>query len=118
MLCNNMVTQKAQQSDTFGAIADPTRRAILDLLKASELAAGELARHFPVSRPAIARHVGVLRRAGLVRERRAATSRFYSLQPAALREIDQWLAPYRLFWTARLLDLKAAVEAEHGGQSS
>lgn len=109
-----MVTNPAHRSDTFSAIADPTRRAILDLLKTRELGAGELARHFPVSRPAIARHIGVLRRAGLVRERRAATSRFYSLQPAALREIDQWLAPYRLFWNARLMDLKAVVEAEQG----
>jgi DNA-binding transcriptional ArsR family regulator len=109
-----MVTEQAQRSDTFGAIADPTRRAILDLLRSRELAAGDLARHFTVSRPAIARHVGVLRRAGLVRERRAATSRLYTLNPAALREIDQWLAPYRLFWAARLMDLKTLVEREEG----
>jgi len=107
-----MVTQLAARADAFGAIADPTRRAILDLLRCRELAAGELARHFPVSRPAIARHVGVLRRAGLVRERRAATSRLYTLNPAALSEIDRWLAPYRLFWSARLMDLKTLVERE------
>lgn len=99
----------------FGAIADPTRRAILDALRGGELRAGELAARFPVSRPAVARHVGVLRRAGLVRERRAAQARLYSVQPQALAEVDAWLSPYRLFWAARLADLKRAVEAAEGG---
>jgi DNA-binding transcriptional ArsR family regulator len=96
----------------FAAIGDPTRRAILDLLRERELKAGELARHFPVSRPAVAKHVGVLRRAGLLRERRAAQARYYSLDPAALATVDQWLAPYRLFWAARLADLKRVVEED------
>jgi DNA-binding transcriptional ArsR family regulator len=95
----------------FSAITDPTRRAILDLLRQDELRAGELAARFPVSRPAIARHIGVLRRAGLVRERRQAQARLYSLDAAALAEVDRWLAPYRLYWRARLVDLKRAIEA-------
>lgn len=107
-----MVTKQAAQA--FVAIADPTRRAILDMLRHRELKAGELAARFPVSRPAIARHVGVLRRAGLVRERRAATARYYTLEPAALRVVDEWLAPYRLFWPARLMDLKLLVEGQEG----
>jgi len=111
-----MVTQGHAQGDAvFAAIADPTRRAILDTLRGGELRAGDLAARFPVSRPAIARHVGVLRRAGLVRERRAAQARLYSVQPQALAEVDAWLAPYRLFWAARLVDLKRAVEAAEGG---
>lgn len=107
-----MVTEQAgQPSAAFGAIAHPIRRAILDHLRDEELAAGELASRFPVSRPAIARHVKVLRRAGLVRERRRAQSRLYALEPRALAEVDRWLAPYRLSWAARLGDLKRVVEA-------
>lgn len=108
-----MVTKAAIRTESaFGAIADPTRRAILDLVRSRELSAGDIARRFPVSRPAIAKHVRVLRQAGLLRERRQATQRFYSLDPAALKEVDQWLAPYRLFWAARLTDLKRVVEED------
>ena len=109
-----MVTQQPADA-VFGAIADPTRRAILDLLRGQELRAGELAAHFPVSRPAIAKHVGVLKRAGLLRERRAAQARLYSLDPAALATVDQWLSPYRLYWAARLSDLKCTVEEDLRG---
>jgi len=108
-----MVTQQADA--VFGAIADPTRRAILDLLRAQEMRAGDLAAHFPVSRPAIAKHVGVLKRAGLLRERRAAQARLYSLDPAALATVDRWLSPYRLYWAARLSDLKRTVEEDLRG---
>lgn len=108
-----MVTKaRARTGSAFGAIADPTRRAILDLLRAQELSAGQLAGHFTVSRPAIAKHVAVLRRAGLLRERRAAQSRIYSTNPTALAEVDAWLAPYRLFWAARLHDLKRTIESQ------
>lgn len=106
-----MVTQ-SQPGAVFAAIADPTRRAILDLLRHRELRAGDLARHFPVSRPAIARHIGVLRRAGLLHERRQAQARLYSLDATALAGVDRWLAPYRLFWSARLSDLKRAIESD------
>lgn len=110
---NHMVTNaRARTESAFSAIADPTRRAILDLVRTRELSAGDIARRFPVSRPAIAKHVRVLRQAGLLRERRASTQRFYSLDPAALQAVDQWLAPYRLFWAARLVDLKRVVEDE------
>lgn len=108
-----MVTKaEATAERAFGAIADPTRRAILDLVRSREMSAGDIARRFPVSRPAIAKHVRVLRQAGLLRERREATSRLYSLDPAALRAVDQWLAPYRLFWAAKLVDLKRVVEED------
>lgn len=104
-----MVTNEPPRS-AFEAIADPTRRKILDLVRSREMRAGDLAARFPVSRPAIARHVRVLREAGLLRERREATQRFYSLDPTALQRVDEWLAPYRLFWAARLMDLKRVVE--------
>lgn len=97
----------------FSAIADPTRRAILDALRTGELGAGELADRFPVSRPAISRHVRILARAGLLRQRRDAQRRFYSLRPEALAEVDRWLAPYRLFWAARITDIKHVAERVH-----
>jgi DNA-binding transcriptional ArsR family regulator len=92
-----MVTRSlARSSNAFGAIADPTRRSILDLLRGGEHSAGDLAGRFPVSRPAISRHIRILRRAGLVRERRYVRSRLYSLDSRALAEVDAWLSPYRL----------------------
>jgi len=106
-----MVTNKVLlDRPSFSAIADPTRRAILDHLKAGELGAGEIAERFAVSRPAIARHVRVLKKAGMLKERRDAQKRFYSLAPDGLADIDRWLQPYRLYWAARLTDLKTAVE--------
>lgn len=111
-----MVTKQYNQSfSTFGAVADPTRRAILDHLRDGELGAGDIARRFTVSRPAIARHVRILKKAGLVHERRDAQRRFYSLQPDGLKAIDRWLQPYRLFWAARLMDLKNTVEKDAEG---
>lgn len=106
MVTNDLAFGKS----AFDAIADPTRRAILDHLRGGELAAGEIAECFTVSRPAIARHVRVLRQTGLVRERREAQRRLYSLDPRGLEEVDRWLAPYRLFWAARLANLKTFVE--------
>lgn len=72
--------------------------------------AGALARKFPVSRPAVSRHVRVLRDAGLVRLRRERQTLRYSLNPQPLAEIDRWLIGYRLFWGARLPDLRKSVE--------
>jgi len=103
-----MVTQLRP---VFDAIADPTRRAILDTLRRRERSAGEIAGLFPVSRPAVSRHLRVLRRAGLVRERRVAQSRLYSLDPAPLKQVERWLEHYRVFWATRLQDLKSYVES-------
>ncbi|MGE0551971.1 MAG: ArsR/SmtB family transcription factor [Gemmatimonadales bacterium] len=101
------------QNDTiFDAVADPTRREIMGLLRQGELPAGKVAARFEVSRPAISRHLRVLRKAGLVRERREAQQRLYSLDPAPLAELDRWLDLYRVYWSARLVDLKRHVEAE------
>ena len=97
----------------FGALADPTRRAVLDLLRAGRRPAGEIARAFPVSRPAISKHLRVLRRAHLVEERREGRHRLYQLNPAPLMAVDSWLEQYRSFWTASLENLKAFVESEY-----
>jgi DNA-binding transcriptional ArsR family regulator len=97
----------------FNAIADPTRRAILDAIRTTERSAGEIAERFPVSRPAISRHIRVLREAGLIRERRDAQSRFYSIEPGPLRDVDRWLDSYKVFWAARLHALKQVAEQAH-----
>jgi len=98
------------QAAVFHALADPTRREILNLLRSAERSAGDLADRFPVSRPAVSRHIRVLRGAGLVNHRKEAQSRLYRLDPEALREVDRWLDNYRVFWTARMQDLKRYVE--------
>lgn len=103
-----MVTQRSP----FEAIADPTRRAILDAVRGRERSAGDIATLFPISRPAVSRHLRILRAAGLVRERKVAQSRLYSLDPAPLRDVERWLDHYRIFWAARLHDLKRVVEDE------
>lgn len=94
----------------FEALADPTRREILDLIRTSERSAGDIAARFPVSRPAISRHLRVLRAARLVTQRKQGQSRVYRLDPAGLQEVDRWLAQYRVFWAARMRDLKRYVE--------
>ena len=97
---------------TFSALADPTRRAVLDLLRKGQQPAGQIAKSFPVSRPAISRHLRLLRRAHLVEERREGRHRFYHLNPQPLKEVDFWLGQYRRFWEQSLTNLKAFVEAE------
>jgi DNA-binding transcriptional ArsR family regulator len=97
----------------FSALADPTRRAVLDLLRAGTRPAGEIARAFPVSRPAISKHLRILRRAHLVEERREGRHRLYQLNPEPLKAVDTWLEQYRSFWTANLASLKSFVEAEY-----
>ena len=102
----------------FSALADPTRRAVLDLLRSGTRPAGDIARAFTVSRPAISKHLSILRRAHLVEERREGRHRLYQLNPEPLREVDTWLEQYRQFWTASLNNLKAYVEAEYAKETA
>lgn len=106
---NRSVTYSAQ--NTFAALSDPTRRAMLELLRSGHLPAGEIARAFPVSRPAISRHLRLLRQARLVQERRDGRRRIYRLDPAPLREVDGWLCGYRDLWKAKLSGLKNFVQS-------
>jgi DNA-binding transcriptional ArsR family regulator len=89
------------------AIADPIRRRVLELVRDREVPAGELAEQFDVSRPAVSRHLRVLREAGLVRERRAGRLRLYRADPAPLAELRAWLDAY---WDERLDALKRLAE--------
>jgi len=108
---NRSVTYSAE--DTFNALADPTRRAVLDLLRRGSQPAGQIARAFPVSRPAISKHLRLLRRAHLVQERREGRHRLYQLNVEPLKAVDSWLEQYRMFWQASLANLKTFVEAEY-----
>lgn len=107
--------------DALAALADPTRRRIVELLAEHECDAGEIGSHFAVSQPAISRHLRVLREGGLVRVRPQAQRRLYSLEPGPLEELDSWLERYRGFWQQRLdaLDtqLRRARRADDGGES-
>lgn len=98
---------------TFQALSDPTRRAVLDLLRRGSQPAGAIAGAFPVSRPAISKHLRLLRRAHLVREHREGRHRVYQLNPEPLRAVDSWLNEYRKFWQNNLNNLKAFVEGEY-----
>ena len=84
------------------ALADPTRRRIVELLVEGERTAGELASHFDTSRPGVSRHLRVLREHGLVHAREDGRRRLYSLDPQPLADLDAWLERYRAFWTQRL----------------
>ena len=96
-------------SNAWEALADPTRRRIVELLAEGERSAGELAAQFPTSRPGVSRHLRVLREHGLVRARSQGQRRLYSLDPAPLAELDAWLERYRGFWTNRLDALETEI---------
>ena len=102
---------------TFSALADPTRRAVLDLLRKGRQPAGQIASAFPISRPAISKHLRLLRRAHLVNEHREGRNRFYQLNPEPLKAVDSWLEQYRRFWSSSLSSLKAFVEAEYAKET-
>jgi DNA-binding transcriptional ArsR family regulator len=110
------VTYSAETA--FSALADPTRRAVLDLLRQGSQPAGKIAQAFPISRPAISKHLRLLRRAHLVEERREGRNRFYHLNPEPLKAVDSWLDQYRRFWSANLASLKNFVETEYLKETS
>ena len=97
-------------ADVYRAIADPTRRAILDRLRAGAAPVNALAADFSQSRPAISKHLRVLREARLVREHRVGRERLYLLEPVPLQQIAGWLEGYRAFWQKNLDNLKRHVE--------
>ena len=99
--------------DVFEAVAEPTRRSVLDLLARRERSAGELVAAFPtLTQPAVSRHLRVLRESHLVDVRVDGARRVYSLRPAALAEVDHWLDGYRRFWGARLDDLERHLDSK------
>ena len=99
-----------QREAVFRAIADPTRRKILGLLRGGPHTVGKIAGNFRTSRPAISRHLRLLRAAGLVVTRREGTARICELNAKPLRAIDVWLQDYEALWDASLHRLKRYVE--------
>jgi DNA-binding transcriptional ArsR family regulator len=86
----------------FAIIAEPNRRALLDLLVTSERSVGELERQLGMPQPSVSKHLRVLREAGFVESRVDAQRRVYRLRPEPFMEVDSWLAPFRRFWSAHV----------------
>ncbi|WP_017317760.1 ArsR/SmtB family transcription factor [Mastigocladopsis repens] len=96
------MSRLAANADVFAAIADPTRRAILDRLRAGEQPVKQLAEPFAMSLPAISQHLQVLCEAGLVQMRKAGRQRLYRLNPEPLKQVSEWVAHYEQFWQEKL----------------
>jgi DNA-binding transcriptional ArsR family regulator len=108
-----MVTIKQRQRElVFKAIADPTRREILGLLRGGRYTVGELARNFRTSRPAISKHLRLLRSAGLVVTQKKGTASICELNGKPLCAVDEWLRDYEAFWDENLRSLKRYVEED------
>ena len=106
------MTQPVPDLDAiFGALADPTRRAILARLAGGDAKVGELVAPFRMSQPAISRHLKVLEGAGLISRSRRATTRLSHLEAEPLREATEWLADYQAFWDERYEQLDALLAA-------
>jgi DNA-binding transcriptional ArsR family regulator len=106
-----MVTvSQARHDVVFRAIADPTRRNILRLLRGGERSVGEIAANFEQSRPAISKHLRVLRSAGLIVTHERGTARICELNAKPLRTVDTWLRDYKAFWSESMRNLKRYVE--------
>ena len=94
----------------FEVLAEPHRRRILDLLRGGERTVGDLVSVLGISQPGVSKHLRVLRQAGLVEVRADGRRRRYRLRTEPLREIDEWLAPYRAVWSDRLDALEAHLD--------
>jgi DNA-binding transcriptional ArsR family regulator len=106
-----MVKRRSGSLDAvFGALADPTRRRIVARLAKGEASVSELAEPLGVTLPAIAKHIGILEHAGLLRHHKVGRVRYCRLVPRQLRRADRWLSDYRVFWRRRLDGLAAFVE--------
>ncbi len=96
--------------NALAALADPSRRRIVEMLIDGERTAGDLGSEFKISQPAVSKHLRVLRKAGLVEARSQAQRRLYRLNPAPLAEVDAWFSRYRNSWRVRIDSLEAPLE--------
>jgi len=104
------IAHRKQRDGVFRAIADPTRREILGILRTGPRAVGEIAENFRMSRPAVSKHLRLLSAAGLVTTRQAGTWRLCGLNAKPLRAVNDWLQDYALFWGESLRSLKSYME--------
>lgn len=107
-----VTTLQRKQREVFRAIADPTRRDVLGLLRGGPQTVGEIAGHFRTSRPAISKHLRILRSAGLVVTRPDGATRICELNAQPLRAVSDWIRDYETFWTDSLRNLKRYVEED------
>ncbi len=101
---------------TFEVLAEESRRRILDLLLVEDRPVGDLVLHLSLSQPAVSKHLKVLRSADLVESRVDAQRRIYRLRPEPLRDVDEWLAPYRRRWDSHLNALERHLEIMEGSE--
>ncbi len=114
-----MPRNSAGSNVVFTAVADPTRRAMLDLLARKPLPAGEIVSQFPnLTQPGVSRHLHVLREAQLVGVTVHAQQRIYALKPEGLRELHQWISKYQDFWSDKLDALEHHLESKTFKQGS
>src|SRR5580700_9343477 len=113
---NHMVTQ-LERPDVFRALADPTRRTILNTLLPGEMSVNSIAEQFEMSRPAVSKHLRILREADLVFETKQGKHRYYHLNSQPLRQVDEWLAGYRTMWNRKLDNLKRFLESDNAGDT-
>jgi DNA-binding transcriptional ArsR family regulator len=104
------MSRPAASADIFQAIADPTRRALLDRLREGEQSVTQLAEPFEMSMPAISQHLHILCDVGLVTQRKEGRMRFYRLNPKPLKEVSDWVNPYEQFWQEKLNALGKYLE--------
>lgn len=97
-------------SVAFEVLGEPNRRAILDILRDGERPVGELVDRLQVSQPAVSKHLRVLKEAGLVEDRPDAQRRLYRIRPEPLEALDEWLEPYRRYWTTHLDQLESHLD--------
>ena len=98
-------------TSTFGLLADPTRRRLIEALRTRDRTVGELVKLLQMSQPAVSKQLRILREAGLASVRVDAQRRIYSLTPDRLRVLDEWLAPYRAIWEDRLVDMEKTLDS-------
>lgn len=96
--------------DVFVALADPTRRRIVEMVSARDMPAGQIADNFDLSRPAVSKHLRILRQSGLLASRGVAQQRIYSVNPAVLAELQQWAEKTQQLWATRLTRLDRHLE--------
>lgn len=107
-----MVNNKSPLDAVFSALSDPTRRAILERVGAGELTVNEIARPFPMSLPAISKHLRVLERAGLIHSRKQGRTSRVRLQPRALDDASNWIDGYEAFWKRQFASLDRHLSQE------
>lgn len=111
------MARAATTSDAFNAVAEPRRREILELLAGQERSVGDLIAHLGLEQPSVSKHLGVLRRVGLVRVRRHGRQMLYQTNPDAIRPLYEWTKTFERLWAHQLLRIKERAEDKQKGEN-